>query len=286
LINYDDGDVEATTPEMCRSLSPAGTQIVATGGGSFEVGARVSCNWKNGGTFYDGRVAEQRAAGRILIHYDDGDVEETTPDKCRSATPVAAGGGLSGTYAIVSSANPGGGAAYTGNVTITRSGEVYRLDWSIPGSPPYFGVGLEVSGWLAVGWGSGSSGVVVYRVSGGQLSGKWASIGSGPTPGIEDLSGPAGVNGTYQIVRAQNPQGAGYTGSVSIAPNGQTHTLSWTLPHESYAGVGILRGDVLAVGWGGGGTGVVAYKVNGRRLEGVWADPRGGSLGSEVLERR
>ena len=140
---------------------------------------------------------------------------------------------------------------------------------------------------LAVGWGFGSgSGVVAYRVNGGQLAGRWASLGAGGAPGIEELSGPPGVSGTYQIVRGANPQGGSYTGSVAISRNGDTYSMAWTLPRESYSGVAILRNNILAVGWGGGGTGVVAYEIKGNRLEGTWSDPRGGALGSEVLERR
>jgi hypothetical protein len=294
FIHYDDGDTEETAPSMCRLLekgSGAGSPAIASGGGNgFGEGARVSCDWKGGGTYYDGTVGAVRPDGRILVNYDDGDVEETTPDRCRTlggATATPTGGGLSGTYAIVSSANPGGGGSYTGNVQISLVGDVYQLAWTIPGTPPYRGVGIEMNGVLAVGWSSGGSpGVVVYRVSGGQLAGKWSQVGGGGVPGVENLSGPPGLAGDYQITSAQNPRGGSYTGRVAIQKNGDTYALSWTLPQESYAGVGILRGDVLAVGWGAGGTGVVSYQINGTRLDGVWADGRGGALGSEVLEKR
>lgn len=104
FINYDDGDVEETDPGMCRVLSKAGgTRVSAAGSpgpapaaspiatapvatasaGGLAAGDRVSCNWKGGGTYYDGRVGELRPGGRIFIQYDDGDVEETTSDKCR-----------------------------------------------------------------------------------------------------------------------------------------------------------------------------------------------------------
>jgi hypothetical protein len=284
------GGVEPGPPPqaVCKEPAAGAPQAAELAVATFAVGDRVSCDWKRGGTYYDGRVAELRGAGRMLIHYDDGDVEETTPELCRSlgaAQSQSAGGGLSGSYAIVSSANPGGGGAYAGNVQISRSGELYRLSWTIPGSPPYSGVGIEMNGVLAVGWGTGGSpGVVAYRVTGGQLDGKWASLGSSQI-GSEMLSGPAGLTGSYRITSATNLQGASYTGSVAITKTGETHALSWKLPNESYTGVGILQADVLAVGWGAG-SGVVSYRIRGNRLEGVWADARGGSLGSEVLERR
>lgn len=105
-INYDDGDVEETSPGMCRLVTkapgsrpapelaptPTPTPTPGTTTAAFAVGDRVSCNWKGGGTFYDGRVGELRAGGRVFIQYDDGDVEETSPALCRtlaSAAPVA-----------------------------------------------------------------------------------------------------------------------------------------------------------------------------------------------------
>ncbi len=45
-------------------------------------GDRVSCNWKNRGTYYKGKVASVDG-NRILIHYDDGDKEWTTENFCK-----------------------------------------------------------------------------------------------------------------------------------------------------------------------------------------------------------
>jgi hypothetical protein len=102
-------------------------------------------------------------------------------------------------------------------------------------------------------------GVVVYQVSGGTLKGQWATAMS-PALGSEDLEGPPGLNGTYQITKAAGPDGKSYAGSVTIAPKGDAFAVTWTLPTESYSGVGIQQGDLLIVGRGeaGKGAGVVS----------------------------
>jgi hypothetical protein len=98
---------------------------------------------------------------------------------------------------------------------------------------------------------------------------------------------PDGVAGQYRIAAAANPGGgAGYTGSVAITRSGDVYHLGWTITGSAgYVGVGLHVGSVLGVGWStGGAPGVVVYKVNGGRLDGVWASGSGTGVGSEVLE--
>lgn len=198
-------------------------------------------------------------------------------------------GDLSGEYTITSASNPGGASGYQGTVRIAKEGDVYQLVWSV-GNTAYRGVGIPIDHTLAVGWGMGSKfGVAVYRVSGGKLQGRWATSGSGPRSGVEELEGPEGLKGTYRIVTGKPPEGSGsYTGTVSITPSGETYTVTWTLPAVAYNGVGIRRGDLFIVGWGeeGKGAGVVSYEGNGSELSGKWAAPGGTQLGTEVLTRR
>jgi ribosomal protein L21E len=65
-----------------------------TPSGAIVQGSKVQCLWKNGGTWYSGVVAE-KTGNAVFIHYNDGDKEHTTVDKCRptggsvSATPSA-----------------------------------------------------------------------------------------------------------------------------------------------------------------------------------------------------
>ena len=281
FIKYDDGDEELTTPALCRKDGGSGYSLA-----DFPVGARVRCQWKGRPTEYPGTVAAIES-NQLLIKYDDGDEEHTVPSLCRPADSAATVGG--GTvFDIASSSNPGGGKPYGGQVALSKTGEVFQLRWSIDNTPPYTGVGIEEGNVLGVGWGVGSNqGIVVYRIQGGTLRGRWASSATRGHVGTEDLQGPPGLNGTYKIVASQSPVGGkSYTGTVTIQPTGDTYSLRWQLANESYAGVGIKRGNVLFVGWGAGkGSGVVVYTRRGDDLDGVWASPGGTQLGTEVLER-
>lgn len=72
FIKYDDGDKEHTTVDKCRALSV----------GPMGKGSMVSCRWKNGSTWYPGVIME-KTGNAVFIHYNDGDKEHTTIDKCR-----------------------------------------------------------------------------------------------------------------------------------------------------------------------------------------------------------
>lgn len=210
-------------------------------------------------------------------------------DGAAPPAPIAEGplaevppGSLEGTYRIDQGMNPDG-SRYQGAVAIQREGDVYRLAWQV-GDNAFGGVGIHVDDRLLVGWGPPDShGVVAYRVDGGKLEGRWASVGSGGTLGVEDLSGAPGLTGRYDIVASRSPGGGSYAGTVDMRPSGDSLLLEWQLSSESYRGVGILDGDMLAVGWGNGDVGVVIYRITGRTLDGRWAAPTGGPLGREVL---
>ena len=87
-----------------------------------------------------------------------------------------------------------------------------------------------------------------------------------PTPILaQDLSG------MYQC-EGVGPNGTKYRGIVEIAKNDQTYRLRWTIrPDGVYLGIGILRGDELAVSYFGQVLGVVLYQIEkGPRLVGQW----------------
>lgn len=193
---------------------------------------------------------------------------------------------VSGKYKILSAANPGGKGGYAGTVAIEKHGDMFSVDWTIANTPPYKGVGIVDGQVFGVGWGLGKAyGVAVYKVSGGNLDGKWATSTSQGRAGTEKLSGPSGLNGTYKITDAKDGDSLKpYTGSVTITPAGSVYNVTWNIPGSTYSGVGILEGDVFTVGWGteGAGAGVVVYKV-GDKLDGKWAQPKGTQVGTEVL---
>ena len=280
FIQYDDGDQELIDPTLCRKDPGSGLGVA-----SFPVGSRVLCRWKGQPKEYPGSVASIEN-DRLHIHYDDGDTEHVDPSLCRAdnspAPPPAQ------IHDIVTSSNPGGGSSYRGQLAIRQVGETSELRWTIEDSAPYAGIGLSEGNLLGAGWSMGSGhGVVVYRIQGGSLRGRWAASSTPGQVGTEDLQGPPNLKGTYQIVASSSPGGGSYTGSVTITPTGSTYALEWNLTRESYKGVGIRRGNVLVVGWGPGqGAGVVVYEKKGDGLDGVWATAGGTQLGSEVLKTR
>ena len=195
---------------------------------------------------------------------------------------------MSGNYTITSAQNPGQATGYKGKVQIEKKADVYRLQWTTTGVPPYQGVALPTADGLGVVWGRGHEyGVVIYTISGGSLHGAWA-ISDSDKIGTEDLTGPATLGGVYSIARAVTPKGRSYTGQVTITPTGGTYAVAWKLAEGSgYEGVGIKDGDQLIVGWGTAGkeSGVIDYKLRGGGLVGTWAIPGGTALGQETLGR-
>lgn len=96
------------------------------------------------------------------------------------------------------------------------------------------------------------------------------------------------ITGRYKCEGA-SPGGQAYRGTVEISKKGDTYALKWAFgPGETYQGVGILEGNVLAVSYSGTGfTGVVVYKVEkGPKLVGRWAFAGGkGTVQTETLTK-
>src|SRR5262249_42456186 len=154
-----------------------------------------------------------------------------------------------GQYKIKAGKNPNG-TRYGGNVSINKVRTVYTVGWSIANTPPFSGVGLLTDNLLGIGWGRGGrSGVIVYKINGGSLSGWWTSSDMGGVVRNEELRGPAGLNATYRIVQATHD----YTGTATITPQQGIYTIHWRIGSgETYNGIGIRDGDLLVVGYGNG----------------------------------
>jgi hypothetical protein len=75
FIHYNDGDKEHTTIYKCRKV---GSNAYS---GTLRKGSLVRCYWKGGSTLYSGVIAEKNGH-QVFIHYNDGDKEHTTIDKC------------------------------------------------------------------------------------------------------------------------------------------------------------------------------------------------------------
>jgi hypothetical protein len=81
-----------------------------------------------------------------------------------------------GTYGVVGN-NPGGGSGYQGNVTIEKTGDTYRVTWSIGGTR-YTGTGIGDGNFIAVSYRSGNeTGLALYAANGQDWQGVWAYAG-------------------------------------------------------------------------------------------------------------
>lgn len=71
-VQFDDGDV-ATVPSDQISFF------------NWRAGTRVECRWRNGETWYGGRITTMSADGVTMdVAYDDGDRERTRTGLCRA----------------------------------------------------------------------------------------------------------------------------------------------------------------------------------------------------------
>jgi hypothetical protein len=69
-IRYDDGTKETLPRKLVRRYD-------------WNIGTRVECDWKSGGTWYRGTI-QKTNGGNLTIAYDDGGKERTVTGKCRS----------------------------------------------------------------------------------------------------------------------------------------------------------------------------------------------------------
>jgi hypothetical protein len=81
-----------------------------------------------------------------------------------------------GSYDVEGS-NPGGKGAYTGTVTVEKTGETYRVIWVVGGTK-YIGTGIGNKDFVAVSYRSGSdTGLAMYGADGGNWKGIWTYAG-------------------------------------------------------------------------------------------------------------
>lgn len=81
--------------------------------------------------------------------------------------------------------------------------------------------------------------------------------------------------------------GTAYRGRTLIDKQGDVYYVQWTIGGRLTAiGLGVARGDSLAVSYYGPSTGVVLYTRTEAGLEGLWTQPGGeGATFSETLKR-
>jgi len=107
---------------------------------------------------------------------------------------------------------------------------------------------------------------VVALVAAAQL------MGPAQAPAQQALAKQPDLAGTYRC-EGLNPEGKTYEGTVEISKQEQTYRLKWMTPPAGVSvGIGIVKGDVLAVSYFDGAMmGVVLYKIEkGPKLVGEW----------------
>ncbi|MES0883248.1 caspase family protein [Roseibium sp. SCP14] len=84
-------------------------------------------------------------------------------------------------------------------------------------------------------------------------------------------NGPARrISGVYRVA-GSNPDGSGYSGMLSITPDGRKVHFTWWIGDDVFTGVGEFAGRMLVVNWGDKHP--VVYTFEGEKiLDGEWAD--------------
>ena len=77
------------------------------------------------------------------------------------------------------------------------------------------------------------------------------------------------VSGSYRA-EGRNPDGSAYSGRAVIGQQGNAVQINWSVGNQTYAGSGILDGQVLVVNWGQPDPVVYVVMRNGD-LHGTWA---------------
>ena len=79
------------------------------------------------------------------------------------------------------------GTAYSGTATIVREKNCYRVTWVLGGTK-YVGVGVKTGDVFSVAYYGRMSGVIAYRITPGELKGKWTVADGRGDLGTETLT--------------------------------------------------------------------------------------------------
>lgn len=187
---------------------------------------------------------------------------------------------IAGNYSITGT-NPDGGS-YKGTLEVITRGDVYQFRWDA--GSQYDGVGVQNGNVIGVSYTTGSNGkgcgVVDYDIQGdGTLEGKWGYWGQNEmgTETATRTSG-SGLEGEYDGT-GRNPDGKQYKVKLTVEPAGNLYHFVWS---NNSDGVGIKRGNNVAVGIGGSRCGFVVYQVQSDgSLDGIWGGGGSDKTGTE-----
>lgn len=211
---------------------------------------------------------------------DKSDTSKTSSSSSTSSAPTAPAPDIAGKYNVVGS-NPNG-APYKGTLEVITRGDVYQFRWNA--GTQYDGVGVQNGKIVAVAFANGPNGkgcgVVDYDIAGdGSLNGKWGYWGTNEA-GTESATrnSGTGLTGAYDAT-GKNPSGTQYKARLTIESAGNLYHFVWS---NNTDGVGIKRGDNVAVGIGGSRCGFVMYEVQSDgTLDGMWGGGGSDKTGTE-----
>ena len=202
-----------------------------------------------------------------------------------SSTSAAPAPDIAGKYDITGT-NPDG-ASYKGTLEVITRGDVYQFRWNA--GSQYDGVGVQNGNIVAVAFTTGTEGkgcgVVDYDIRGdGALDGKWGYWGTNEagTESATRTSG-SGLTGEYDGT-GKNPDGKQYKVKITVEPAGNLYRFVWSNNSE---GIGIKRGNNIAVGIGGSRCGFVTYQVQSDgSLDGIWGGGGSDKTGTEKATKQ
>jgi hypothetical protein len=211
---------------------------------------------------------------------DKSDTSKTSSSSSTSSASTAPAPDIAGNYNVVGS-NPNGGS-YKGTLEVITRGDVYQFRWNA--GTQYDGVGVQNGKIVAVAFANGPNGkgcgVVDYDIAGdGSLNGKWGYWGTNEA-GTESATrnSGTGLTGEYDAT-GKNPSGTQYKARLTVEPAGNLYHFVWS---NNTDGVGIKRGDNVAVGIGGSRCGFVMYEVQSDgTLDGMWGGGGSDKTGTE-----
>jgi hypothetical protein len=197
-----------------------------------------------------------------------------------TTSPAVPAPDVAGKYNIVGT-NPDG-ASYKGTLEVIARGDVYQFRWNA--GSQYDGVGVQNGNIVAVAYTTGTNGkgcgVVDYDIrSDGTLDGKWGYWGTNEA-GTEAATRTSGSDlvGEYDGI-GKNPDGKTYKVKLTVEPAGNLYRFVWS---NNTDGVGIKRGNNVAVGIGGSRCGFVTYQVQSDgTLDGIWGGGGSDKTGTE-----
>lgn len=183
--------------------------------------------------------------------------------------------GFEGTYKVE-------GFKYSAELTVTKAGAGYHLEWKMSDGSTQYGLGIERDSVLAVVQASSPPKIMAFRKQGKRLTGSWAE------PGMEGIKfertkdakrlrrSKHDISGTYDL-DATTPSGSAYQGTLTLTRTHLTHVSKWEIEgKDPYFGIGFTVDSLAILGYGSAlEVGVGIYEIGGQELSGVTvtADP-------------